>query len=92
MKLFEFEKYFPDEESCRAKFMDIRQKQGIVCPKCGCKLHYWKTSKQMYQCTKCGWQAKPEITYGDVRFQTAISVPVYRNAPPDCNKTFILCI
>ena len=54
MKLFEFEKYFPNEESCKARFREIRDKQGIVCPKCGCTKHYWKTSKEMYQCAKCG--------------------------------------
>jgi hypothetical protein len=54
MKLFEFEKYFPNEESCKAKFKEIRDKQGIICPKCGCTKHYWKTSKEMYQCAKCG--------------------------------------
>ena len=54
MKLFEFDKYFPDEESCKAKFKEIRDKQGVTCPKCGCQRHYWKTSKEMYQCAKCG--------------------------------------
>ena len=54
MKLFEFEKYFPNEESCKNRFKEIRDKQGIVCPKCKCKKHYWKTTKEMYQCAKCG--------------------------------------
>jgi len=54
MKLFEFEKYFPDESSCKAKFRKMREKHGVVCPGCGCKRHYWKTSKEMYQCAKCG--------------------------------------
>jgi len=52
MKLFEFEKYFPNEESCKARFKEIREKEGIICPKCNCKHHYWK----MYQCAKCGYR------------------------------------
>lgn len=54
MKLFEFEKYYPTEESCRIKFRDIRMKEGVVCSKCGCTHHYWKTDKEMFQCKKCG--------------------------------------
>jgi DNA-directed RNA polymerase subunit RPC12/RpoP len=54
MKLFEFDKYFPNEDSCKSKFKEIRDLQGVVCPKCGCKRHYWKSSKEMYQCAKCG--------------------------------------
>lgn len=54
MKLFEFEKHFPTEEACRDKFREIRIKEGVVCPKCGCIHHYWKSDKQMFQCKKCG--------------------------------------
>ena len=54
MKIFEFDRYFPNEESCKAKFKEVRDKQGITCPRCGCKHHYWKASKEMYQCVKCG--------------------------------------
>ncbi|KAA6312074.1 hypothetical protein EZS27_036932, partial [termite gut metagenome] len=39
MKLFEFEKYFPTEEICRAKFKEMRDKEGVVCSKCGCVHH-----------------------------------------------------
>lgn len=31
MKLFEFEKHFPDEESCRNKFKEMRDKEGVIC-------------------------------------------------------------
>ena len=54
MKIFEFEKYFPNEATCKAKFREVKEKQGIVCRKCGCKRHYWKASKEMFQCAKCG--------------------------------------
>lgn len=54
MKLLEFNKYFPDEETCKAKFQELRMKQGIVCPKCGCTHHYWKASKEQFQCANCG--------------------------------------
>ena len=56
MKLFDFTKHFPTEESCREKFKEMRMKEGVVCPKCGCTHHYWKTSKQVFQCSKCGYR------------------------------------
>lgn len=53
MKLFEFEKHFPDEESCRMKFKEIRDKEGVVCPKCGCREHVWLSGHKQYQCRHC---------------------------------------
>src|SRR5215510_6885159 len=56
MKIFEFEKYFPNEAACKAKFREVKEKEGIVCRKCGCTHHCWKTSKEMFQCAKCGYR------------------------------------
>jgi Zn ribbon nucleic-acid-binding protein len=56
MKLYEFEKHFPSEEKCKMRFKEIREQQGIECPKCKGKKHYWKTSKEVYQCVKCGYR------------------------------------
>ena len=56
MKLFEFEQHFPDEASCRERFRQLRIKEGVVCPHCGCTHHYWKSSKQSFQCAKCGYR------------------------------------
>ncbi|KAA6329146.1 hypothetical protein EZS27_022023 [termite gut metagenome] len=53
MKLFEFEKYFPTETACRAKFKEMRDKEGVVCSKCGCVHHTWLPSKEQYRCKKC---------------------------------------
>ncbi len=54
MKLLDFEKKYGDEEACKEYFKELRINHGIVCPKCGCKHHYWKSSKGMFQCAKCG--------------------------------------
>ena len=54
MRLYDFNTYFPDEEACREKFRELRARQGIVCPKCGCTHHYWKASKGQFQCAGCG--------------------------------------
>jgi hypothetical protein len=34
MKLIEFHKQYPDEQSCRVAFKEMREKEGIVCKKC----------------------------------------------------------
>lgn len=49
MKVFNFERYFPVEESSRLRFRKSRLTQGIVRPKCECMHHYWKSDKGMFQ-------------------------------------------
>ena len=56
MKLLEFFKKYPTEQKCREKFKEYRLRQGIVCPRCNCKHHYWKEDKQMFQCKGCGYR------------------------------------
>ncbi len=54
MNLLNFVEQYPDEASCRRKFKEYRDNQGVVCPQCGHKEHYWKKDKENYQCKKCG--------------------------------------
>lgn len=56
MNLLNFIKDFPDEDSCKVKFKEIRDKQGIICPHCGCKEHYWKRDKWQYECKSCSYR------------------------------------
>ncbi len=53
MKIAEFGKRFPDEESCRAHFKKLRIKKGVTCKRCGGINHYWLASKSMFQCKDC---------------------------------------
>ncbi|MDR2915702.1 MAG: IS1595 family transposase, partial [Tannerella sp.] len=48
MNLIEFSELFPDELSCKAMIKEIRDRKGVVCGKCGGKVHYWKKDKEMY--------------------------------------------
>lgn len=55
MKLTEFLKNYPNEESCRAKFKEYRDRVGVTCPRCGCTVHYWiGGERQCYECKECG--------------------------------------
>ena len=53
MKLFEFNKYFPDEAACRRAFKEMRDKEGVTCQHCGSHDVVWLESKQQYQCKHC---------------------------------------
>ena len=54
MNLLNFVSQYPDEASCRANYKEYRDKQGVVCPHCGSKEHYWKKDKDNYECKQCG--------------------------------------
>ena len=56
MNLLNFVAQFPDEASCKAKWKEYRDKQGIVCPKCGHEEHYWKSDKECYECKQCKYR------------------------------------
>jgi DNA-directed RNA polymerase subunit RPC12/RpoP len=47
MNLLNFVTSYPDEASCRKKFKEMWDKEGIVCSKCGSRDHYWKKDKGM---------------------------------------------
>lgn len=53
MNLLNFTNSFPDEESCKLKFKEFRDKQGVICPNCGGTEHYWKRDKWQYECKLC---------------------------------------
>lgn len=56
MNLLNFSAQFPDEDSCKAKWREYREKIGVVCPKCGSKEHYWKADKENYECKHCQYR------------------------------------
>lgn len=53
LNLLNFIEQFPDEESCKLKYKEFRDKVGVTCSVCGCKEHYWKKDKWQYECKSC---------------------------------------
>lgn len=53
MNLIEFSERYPDEISCQKAFKDLRDKEGVICKKCGGTSHYWKSDKISFECKKC---------------------------------------
>jgi len=56
MNLFSFTAHFTDEQSCKDHFKEQREKEGVICKKCGSTHHYWLKNKSMYQCSKCSFR------------------------------------
>jgi hypothetical protein len=54
MKIHEFQTFFPTEAECQKRFKEAKEANGITCPKCKNTKHYWKKSKEVHQCSKCG--------------------------------------
>jgi transposase-like protein len=48
----EFERQFPNEESCRQYLMNLRWPEGFQCPKCGAK-ESWNKSRDRIVCAGC---------------------------------------
>jgi DNA-directed RNA polymerase subunit RPC12/RpoP len=53
MNLLEFNQFYPDEASCKQKFKEIREREGIICSRCGSTEYYWKKDKEQFECKKC---------------------------------------
>lgn len=56
MNLLEFVEAFPDEASCRTRFRELRENEGIVCKRCKAQKHYWLKAKWQWQCAECGFR------------------------------------
>jgi transposase-like protein len=56
MNLLNFVSQYPDEASCKSKWKEYRDKQGVDCVRCGGKAHYWKKDKENYECKNCGYR------------------------------------
>lgn len=54
MNIIEFTKLYPDEKSCKELVKSYREKQGIICRKCGNTDHYYNTGVDAFDCKNCG--------------------------------------
>ena len=53
MKLIDFCKRFDSEDACEKHLKAIREKEGVVCSKCGGKKHYWDKASKSWRCAHC---------------------------------------
>lgn len=60
----EFDRFFPDEATCREYLRRLRWPLGFVCPRCGKQAEAWITARGYLHCRACGGQTS--ITGGTV--------------------------
>jgi len=53
VNIINFIEQYPDEQSCKDHFRQVRESQGIICKSCGCEKHYWLKAKYQWQCSHC---------------------------------------
>lgn len=56
MRLIDFARKFPKEESCDRKLKEYCEVQGTVCSYCGSEENYWKGDKKYFECKLCRYR------------------------------------
>lgn len=70
MNLIEFQRHFLNEDACKEHLKSLRERNGVVCAKCGCTHHYWKGYRNQWQCKRCGHRTS--LTSGTVMHGTKL--------------------
>jgi len=60
----EFQERFSTEEACERQLKKIRWAGGYRCPRCGCRRYSYHSTRKLYQCRACRYQAS--LTAGTV--------------------------
>lgn len=58
------------EDNCKNYLKQLREKHGIICPKCGNQHHYWKGFKNGWECTQCKYRTS--LTSGTIMHKTKL--------------------
>ncbi len=75
MDIFSFGVHFTDEECCRLHFKEQRDKEGVVCNRCGSIDHYWLKNKWSYQCKLC--KARISLRSGTIMESSKLSFMIW---------------
>lgn len=78
MDIFSFGVHFTDEQSCRLHFKEQRDKQGVVCKRCGGDSHYWLINKWSYQCKSC--KSRTSLRSGTIMESSKLSFMTWYKA------------
>lgn len=75
MDIFSFSVHFTDEESCVLHYKEQRDKEGVICNKCGGNAHYWLKNKIAYQCKSC--DARQTLRSGTIMENSNLSFLIW---------------
>jgi len=68
--LIDFQKAFPDDESCARHLAEQRWPDGFICPRCGHKVAWYLANRQLFDCKNCRNQVS--ITAGTIFHKTRV--------------------
>jgi len=68
LSLFTLQKKFGSDNICRKHVFKLRFPNGFVCPKCGNTFYYLISTRDLYECKSCHYQAS--ITAGTIFHKT----------------------
>lgn len=66
----EFQGRFSTEEACERQLRKMRWPGGYRCPRCGCRKYSYHSTRRLYQCRACRYQAS--LTAGTVFHRTKV--------------------
>lgn len=66
--LFEFQRKFPTEQRCHTFLFKQRWPGGFICPRCQHKHYSFISTRKLYQCKNCAYQAS--VTAGTIFHKT----------------------
>lgn len=73
--LIDFQQIFATEEACRQYLFQKRWPDGFQCPRCGHNRCYEITTRNLYECTRCHYQAS--VTAGTVMEKTHTKLRIW---------------
>jgi len=68
LSLLQFQKKFGTEKACQKQLFRMRWPEGFKCPHCSHNEAYFHSTRRLYQCKSCGYQAS--LTAGTVFHKT----------------------
>jgi transposase-like protein len=76
--LIETIRYFSDPDRCVAFMVSIRWADGVVCPHCGSRAHYYLTTRRIWKCKGCKKQFSAKV--GTVMEESPLGLDVWFTA------------
>lgn len=75
MSLAEFNEKFGNELACEEYLLNLKKKEGLVCPKCCGVMFYYIGSRKIFQCAGCRHQVS--LTSGTAMHKTHLPLQVW---------------
>jgi len=76
--VFEFQKQFSNEDECLKFLIQSRWPDGFICPRCGNRDYYWISTRKLFRCKKCSYDAS--VTAGTIMHRSKMPLTTWFQA------------